>query len=240
MTMASTPASARSRTRSLSAGRVPMAAATISLFSLSFVARGYSAAFLRSVRVMRATSRPSLFRMGSLPFLESRMIWLAAGSSMPSSAVTSSALFVIASETGVEPRFSRKSVSRFVTRPSSSLSMLPSFVTTKPVKPTFFRRASSSSIVIDAGTQMGCMMKPFLYFFTLATSSACTSAERLVWMTPMPPSRAIAMAMFDSVTVSIGLDTIGVFRAMFREKRDSRVTSCTPKLIDPGRQMRSS
>ena len=39
---------------------------------------------------------------------------------------------------------------------------------------------------------------------------------------PVEPSRgakAIAMAMFDSVTVSMGLETMGVFRGILRDER---------------------
>src|SRR5689334_21551813 len=45
-------------------------------------------------------------------------------------------------------------------------------------------------------------------------------------MTPMPPSRASAMAISDSVTVSMAALTIGMGSAMRREKR---VTSCTSR-----------
>ena len=36
-------------------------------------------------------------------------------------------------------------------------------------------------------------------------------------MTPMPPCRAISIAMLLSVTVSILAETIGIFRRMLRE-----------------------
>ena len=38
-------------------------------------------------------------------------------------------------------------------------------------------------------------------------------------MMPMPPSRAMAIAMRPSVTVSIAAETIGIFRLILRESR---------------------
>ncbi|GIS62045.1 MAG: hypothetical protein CM1200mP2_42700 [Planctomycetaceae bacterium] len=46
-----------------------------------------------------------------------------------------------------------------------------------------------------------------------------------LWMIPMPPSWANAIAMSLSVTVSIGLLTTGRFRGMFRVKRLRTSTS---------------
>ena len=40
------------------------------------------------------------------------------------------------------------------------------------------------------------------------------------WITPIPPSRAIAIAMAASVTVSIAAETSGMFSAIRREKRE--------------------
>ena len=45
--------------------------------------------------------------------------------------------------------------------------------------------------------------------FTTSTWAACASGDRLRCSTPSPPARAIAMAIRDSVTVSIGDDTSG-------------------------------
>merc|ERR1719221_647051 len=88
--------------------------------------------------------------------------------------------------------------------------------------------------------QTGSVMKPLLYFFTLLTSVACSWIVKLLWMTPMAPSSAMPIAILCSVTVSIGLETIGVFNLIALVKLDSSTTSCTPKLICPGKQMRSS
>ena len=45
---------------------------------------------------------------------------------------------------------------------------------------------------------------------TISTWAACSSTERLRCSTPMPPWRAIAMAIRASVTVSIALETSGI------------------------------
>mmetsp|Transcript_46329 Transcript_46329/g.86522 ORF Transcript_46329/g.86522 Transcript_46329/m.86522 type:complete len:313 (+) Transcript_46329:551-1489(+) len=216
MTTASTPAATNARTRSLSLGRVPIAAATNrDLLTGSLVALGNSTFFLMSVLETMAMNKPDLVTMGSFPFLDVCKREFACRRSQPSSIVTRSLVGVMMALSRVW-RSRTKSVSRFVTRPRSLAPVRPVSVTGKPVKPCFVFKVSNSANVIVGGTQTGSRMKPALYFFTRATSFACSSIGRLVWMTPMPPSRAIAIAMLDSVTVSMGLDTIGVLRAIFR------------------------
>mmetsp|Transcript_89431 Transcript_89431/g.213645 ORF Transcript_89431/g.213645 Transcript_89431/m.213645 type:complete len:241 (-) Transcript_89431:215-937(-) len=240
MTTASTPAATRARTRSLSLGRVPMAAATRRpLFTASFVALGNSTFFLMSVRETMATSRPDWVMIGSLPFFDFCRRALASKRSQPSRMVTRSFAGVMMALSRVL-RSAMKSVSRFVTKPRSLAPICPFSVTGNPVKPCLVLSKSNSSKVIVGRTHTGSRMKPALNFFTLATSLACPSTERLVWITPMPPSKAIAIAMLDSVTVSIGLDTMGVLKLILRVKRVDKHTSCTPKLMWPGKQMRSS
>ena len=46
-----------------------------------------------------------------------------------------------------------------------------------------------------------------------------------LWSTPMPPARAIAIAISDSVTVSIAADAKGTCNGIPREKRDPVATS---------------
>ena len=57
----------------------------------------------------------------------------------------------------------------------------------------------------------------------LGTSRACCSMVMFLWMTPMPPSRAMAMAVRASVTVSIAAETIGMFSRMLRVRRVRRL-----------------
>ena len=47
---------------------------------------------------------------------------------------------------------------------------------------------------------------PVCAFFTRLTSRACSSIVRFLWMKPMPPSRAMRIAVAASVTVSIADD----------------------------------
>mmetsp|Transcript_40794 Transcript_40794/g.88369 ORF Transcript_40794/g.88369 Transcript_40794/m.88369 type:complete len:241 (+) Transcript_40794:764-1486(+) len=240
MMTASTPALTSALTLSRSAGRVPTAAATRScLLRGSFVALGNSTFFLMSVLETIATSNPLAVTMGSFPFLELCNFSLHFSRSQPSSSTTKSFTGVMMALRRVL-RSSTKSQSRLVTRPRSLAPMRPLSVTGKPVKPKRFFNSSSSSKVMVGGTQTGSKIKPALYFFTLCTSAACASTERFVWITPIPPSKAIAMAILDSVTVSMGLDTMGVFKWIFLLKRLDRFTSWTPKLICPGKQIKSS
>jgi len=60
---------------------------------------------------------------------------------------------------------------------------------------------------------------PLSLRLTLSTSAACRSADMFLCSTPMPPERAIAMAMSASVTVSMAAETSGMFRGMERVRR---------------------
>ena len=66
---------------------------------------------------------------------------------------------------------------------------------------------------------------PFSARFTRRTCAACSAIDMFLWMTPMPPSRASAMASGASVTVSIAAETMGILSLILREKRVSRETS---------------
>lgn len=56
------------------------------------------------------------------------------------------------------------------------------------------------------------------------TKPAWSEGFRLEWMMPMPPSAAMAAAMWDSVTVSMGEETQGIESGTLRL---SLVASCT-------------
>ena len=66
---------------------------------------------------------------------------------------------------------------------------------------------------------IGSTIIPLSDRFTRSTSDACSSIDRFLWMTPMPPCCAIAMARRDSVTVSIAALTSGTDRRMLRVNR---------------------
>jgi hypothetical protein len=54
---------------------------------------------------------------------------------------------------------------------------------------------------------------------TFSTSRACSSGEKFLCTTPMPPSRAIVTAVRHSVTVSIAALRIGMFSLRSRVMR---------------------
>jgi hypothetical protein len=56
--------------------------------------------------------------------------------------------------------------------------------------------------------------------FTLSTCIAWSSMERLRCSTPSPPWRAMAMAIRDSVTVSIAEETSGALSVIRRVSRE--------------------
>ncbi len=56
--------------------------------------------------------------------------------------------------------------------------------------------------------------------FTFSTYKAYSSILIKRWIIPRPPFLAISLAILNSVTVSIGEDTIGTFKGTLREKRD--------------------
>ena len=60
---------------------------------------------------------------------------------------------------------------------------------------------------------------------TTSTWCAWSSIERLRWITPRPPCRAIATAIRASVTVSIGEEISGIFTEIRFDTRDAVSTS---------------
>ena len=68
-------------------------------------------------------------------------------------------------------------------------------------------------------------MIPLALRLTFSTSSACRSTDMFLWMIPSPPSRAKAMAISASVTVSMGELSSGMFKAMRRVSRVETSTS---------------
>ena len=63
---------------------------------------------------------------------------------------------------------------------------------------------------------IGSVMMPFSLRLTLSTSRVWSAMDRFLWMMPMPPSWARAMARSLSVTVSIGDERMGRLRRMLR------------------------
>ena len=163
---------------------------------------------------------------------------MASSGSTPSFAVTSgcfdmtSATRVVAFSNGETKR-----VSRFVTMPTS----LPSSSTTgRPLTRKCAHSRSTSSMVASAVVVTGCVIIPDSERFTRSTWSAWSATERLRCSTPMPPCRAIAMAIRASVTVSIAEEIRGDCRLMRRVSRVEVSASLGITSVCPGRSITSS
>ena len=78
-----------------------------------------------------------------------------------------------------------------------------------------------SSLVIVTGS----IIIPDSERFTALTSAAWFLIVMFLCKTPMPPLRAIAIAISDSVTVSIAAETIGTFNPIFLLNLDWIFTS---------------
>ncbi len=106
---------------------------------------------------------------------------------------------------------SQKRMSRLVRmptrRPSSSVIGTPENLN---------RCISASASCSDAlGRNVtGSVIIPLWLRFTRCTSAACRAISRLRWITPIPPWRAIAIAIGDSVTLSIAAETSGMASVM--------------------------
>ena len=62
----------------------------------------------------------------------------------------------------------------------------------------------------SGGSVIGSAIIPLSDRLTLSTSEACSSIVRFLWITPIPPSRARAMARRVSVTVSMAAESSGI------------------------------
>ena len=89
----------------------------------------------------------------------------------------------------------------------------------------FFISSSASKIRLDGESVIGLTIMPLSDRFTRSTSDACSSIDRFLWMTPMPPCCAIAIASRDSVTVSIAALRSGTLTRMLRVIQDETSTS---------------
>ena len=114
-------------------------------------------------------------------------------------------------------RFTMARTSRRLTIPITTL--FASTTGTPPI-PWPLMRASTSETVVSGPTDCTCRSIISSACLTSVTSAHSSSAVMFRWITPIPPSRAIAIAMAASVTVSIAAETSGMFSAIRREKRE--------------------
>src|ERR1051326_299370 len=212
--MTSHPASTSAWARARASAAPPTAAATRSRPCWSLLESGYWRRLKMSLMVMRPLRSPCLSTTGSFSMRCLASSRSASSSVVPTGAVISFS-FVITSRIG---RSSSRSncKSRFVMMPTSLPA--PSTIGTPEIlKRTMSCCASRSGR--SGPSVIGFMIMPDSLRFTRSTSAACRSIDMFLWMTPMPPWRAIAIAISDSVTVSIAADTIGIFKGMARVKR---------------------
>ena len=218
---ASTPASTRAETLSWVSAVTPTAAATRRRPYWSLQELGNSLSLMMSRYVMRPTSFPAPSTTGNFSIRCSRRICSAWDKSLPS-CVTMRFSLVINSAMGRAPCFSKRR-SRFVTMPTS---MPASSVTGMPPILCSRMMASASPAVASLLKVTGSWIMPLSERFTLRTSLACAAMLMFLCTTPMPPFRAMAMAMRLSVTVSMAALTMGAFSWMFRE---NGAWSCTSR-----------
>ncbi len=177
-----------------------------------------------SFTVMRPARRPSSSTTGSFSILWRWRTRSASSSEVPSGTVTSSSPVIT----------SRTARSGSLSNSRSRLVMIP---TTRPSSPTTGRplmEYSSRSAVAfpsDASgpTVIGSRIIALSARFTRSTWERCDSTDMFLWMIPIPPSRAAAMAISNSVTVSMAADTTGMASRMPRVNCEETSTSagCT-------------
>ena len=158
---------------------------------------------------------------GSFSMRCSRRISWACFKVVPTGAVTSLP-FVITFFTGWSKSLSSiKRMSRLVIMPTS----LPSSQMGTPEMRKFPIISSASRTRLSGERKKGFAITPFSERFTLSTWSACRSMGMFLWMMPTPPSRAMAMAISDSVTVSIAAVRMGALSLIVRVSCVEKSTS---------------
>ena len=115
-----------------------------------------------------------------------------------------------------------------------------SSTTGNPENPCLSFKARISPIVVSGLIITGSRTKPDSKRFTELTLAACSSIVIFRWITPIPPAWAIAIAMRDSVTVSMAADMIGTWRDMEEVSLVFRSTSAGRTADSAGKRRTSS
>ncbi len=184
---------------------IPTAAPQRSLPCESLAESGYLICFSMSLIVIKPLRLKSLSTIGNFSFLALARMAFASSNVIPSGAVISP------SEVMDSLIFFVKSVSNFKSRFVIIPTNLPFSVIGTPEIRNLRMRFSASSNVCSGERKNGSVITPFSERFTLSTSSACDSIDIFLWIIPIPPCLAIAIAMRCSVTVSIPALIIGMF-----------------------------
>ncbi len=178
------------------------------------MACGYCSVLTKSLTVISPRSLPSASTSGSFSILCLRSSPSAASALTPTGAVTSG-IGVMTSRTG-RVRSTSKRMSRLVMMPSNRPS---ASVTGTPEIRNFAHSASASRSVASGRQVTGSVTIPASERLTISTWAAWSSIDRFRCSTPSPPSRAIEMAIRDSVTVSIALESSGTRSRMLRDSQ---------------------
>ena len=141
-------------------------------------------------------------------------------SGAPSRTVTSRSCGVMTLETGAS-----SCVSKRISRPVTMPTVTPSSTTGMPEMPIARVSSKTSRIVMSEDTVIGLRTMPDSNFLTIRTSRACCSTVMFLWMMPMPPSCASAIASRASVTVSMAAERIGMLSRISRVSAVLRSTS---------------
>ena len=188
--------------------------------------------------VIRPVRRPASSTRGSFStrFFENSV--RTSSREMPSRAVTSGMRVMAVSTVRVShSSWGMKRVSRLVMMPSSVMSS----ATTGRPETRYCAHSPSSSARVALGPMVtGSEIMPDSERFTVSTWRAWSSTERLRWMIPMPPWRAMAIASGASVTVSMAAETMGMFKRMLRVSRVPGSASAGMTSVALGRSRTSS
>ena len=95
---------------------------------------------------------------------------------------------------------------------------------TPETRKRFMRFVASRSVAVS-GSVYGLLITPLSLRFTMSTCIAWRSIDMFLCSTPIPPARAIAIAISDSVTVSMAAEMSGMFSSMRRVNHDLVETS---------------
>jgi len=230
----SAPARISASARSIASLVTPTAAPTRSRPSASLFEFGWSVCFSMSLIVISPRRLPRSSTTSSFSIRFSCSSSLACSMVTPSRTVISPSLVITVDTAASRLRTKRRS--RLVTMPTS----FSPRTTGRPEMWCSCMMSSASWIGWSGSSVIGSTIMPDSKRFTFATSAACASIERFLWMKPSPPSCAMVMAVRCSVTVSIGEDTRGIFSLMPGVSWAPRSTSvgCTDE--GPGSKRTSS
>ncbi len=172
----------------------------------SLVAFGYCSDFTKSLTVISPRSRPLSSTIGSFSTLCLASSAAESSRLIPTGAVTSG-IAVITSRTVRRSKSARRDEAQIAVGDDADQHRSSSSTTGTPEIRYRPHSASTSARVASGPTVTGWLTIPDSDRLTRSTWPACSSIDRLRCSTPMPPWRAIAIAIRASVTVSIAADT---------------------------------